>query len=110
MEGRTVMTLSANEDRHRRAGDGQGVFLSQQEERMEMRKQKADRQELADGSIPSGQRGRCGPDRGKQGSDTLSVSKTHFTPLPNVSTACFRGALSDRLRCSHIPQWNELSA
>jgi predicted DNA-binding ribbon-helix-helix protein len=56
--------ISATEDGHRKAGHGQGMFLSQQEERMEMRKQKADRQESADGWEPSGQRGRAGPGSG----------------------------------------------
>jgi len=56
--------ISATEDGHRKAGHGQGMFLSQQEERMEMRKHKAHRREPADGWEPSGQRGRAGPGSG----------------------------------------------
>jgi predicted DNA-binding ribbon-helix-helix protein len=56
--------ISATEDGHRKAGHGQGMFLSQQEERLEMRKHKANQREPADGSDPSGQRGRSGPGPG----------------------------------------------
>jgi predicted DNA-binding ribbon-helix-helix protein len=45
---------SATESGHRSAGHGQGMFLSEQQERLEMRKLKAERREPPDGS----QRGR----------------------------------------------------
>ena len=48
---------SSTEDGHRHAGHGQGMFMSEQQERMEMRKLAAERQEPPDGS----QRGRSGP-------------------------------------------------
>jgi predicted DNA-binding ribbon-helix-helix protein len=54
----------ATEDGHRHAGHGQGMFLSQQEERLELRKHKADRLHPADGSDPGGQGGTSGPGSG----------------------------------------------
>jgi predicted DNA-binding ribbon-helix-helix protein len=41
--------ISATEDGHHRAGHGQGMFLSEQEERKQMRTSRADRPEPADG-------------------------------------------------------------
>jgi len=55
---------SSTEDGHRSAGHGRGMFLSQQQERMEMRKHKADRLQPADGSDPGGQGGTSGPGSG----------------------------------------------
>jgi predicted DNA-binding ribbon-helix-helix protein len=56
---------SATEDGHRMAGHGQGMFLMPpQLKPLHRRTSEADRQEPADGSIPSGHRGRSGPGSG----------------------------------------------
>jgi predicted DNA-binding ribbon-helix-helix protein len=52
---------SSTQDGHRSAGHGQGMFISQQQERMEMRKLKADAVERPDGLSRSPQRTRSGP-------------------------------------------------
>jgi len=46
---------SSTEDGHRKAGHGQGMFLSQQQERMEMRAMKAVRREPSDELQPNPQ-------------------------------------------------------
>jgi hypothetical protein len=53
---------SATEDGHNHAGHGQGMFLSEQHERRQMRKPKADREERErlDGSNGDAQRARSG--------------------------------------------------
>jgi predicted DNA-binding ribbon-helix-helix protein len=54
---------SSTEDGHRHAGHGQGMFLSQQQERLEMRRLKADPmdRERLDGLALDPQRKRSGP-------------------------------------------------
>jgi predicted DNA-binding ribbon-helix-helix protein len=56
---------SSNEDGHRSSGHGQGMFLYQEQERKQMRTDKADRPDYArqtpDGSKPSPKRTRSGP-------------------------------------------------
>jgi predicted DNA-binding ribbon-helix-helix protein len=56
--------ISATEDGHRKAGHGQGMFLSEQQERLHLRTSLADRPEAGDGTNLSRQRGRAGPGSG----------------------------------------------
>ena len=52
---------SATEEGHRTAGHGQGMFIAQQRERLEMRASKADCRETREGSNHDPRQARSGP-------------------------------------------------